>query len=111
MAFDGLQSYLSALEQQGELRPIGVEVDPELEITEIADRVLRAGGPALRFDRPRRSAYPVAINLFGTLERTAFALGVSHPDGGMLSVLRLLAATAGHGSVPGCRGAPRTWTE
>jgi 4-hydroxy-3-polyprenylbenzoate decarboxylase len=80
MAFDSLQHYLSALDQRGDLRAIDVEVDPELEITEIADRVLRAGGPALRFDRPRGSTYPVAINLFGTLERTAFALGVSRLD-------------------------------
>lgn len=77
MAFDGLQDYAAALERRGELRTVDVEVDPELEITEIADRVLRAGGPALRFTRPRGSRYPVLINLFGTMARTAFALGVS----------------------------------
>ena len=76
MPFDGIQDYAAALERRGELHTIGVEVDPELEITEIADRALRARAPALRFLRPRGHRWPVLINLFGTLERTAFALGV-----------------------------------
>jgi len=76
MPFDGIQDYAAALERRGELHTITAEVDPELEITEIADRVLRARGPALRFLRPRGHRWPVLINLFGTLERTAFALGV-----------------------------------
>jgi len=80
MAFNGLQEYAAALEQRGELRTIGVEVDPLLEITEIADRMVRAGGPALRFTRPKGYHYPVLINLFGTLKRMAFALGVQHLD-------------------------------
>jgi 4-hydroxy-3-polyprenylbenzoate decarboxylase len=80
MAFDGLQDYVAALEQRGELLTISAPVDPELEITEIADRTLRAGGPALRFTAPRGSRYPVLINLFGTLARTAFALGVEELD-------------------------------
>jgi len=80
MPFNGLQEYAAALEQRGELRTIGVEVDPVLEITEIADRMVRAGGPALRFARPKGYHYPVLINLFGTLKRTAFALGVQHLD-------------------------------
>ena len=77
MPFDGLQDYLTALEKRGELRTIDAPVDPELEITEIADRVVRAGGPALRFTSPKGAQYPLAINLFGTAARTAFALGVS----------------------------------
>jgi 4-hydroxy-3-polyprenylbenzoate decarboxylase len=77
MAFAGLQDYAGALERRGELLTIEAPVDPELEITEIADRVLRRGGPALRFTAPKGSRYPVLINLFGTLARTAFALGVS----------------------------------
>ncbi len=80
MAFDGIQDYAAALEQRGELHSIGVEVDPELEMTEIADRVLRAGGPALRFEKPRGHRWPVLMNLFGTLERMAFALGVEELD-------------------------------
>jgi 4-hydroxy-3-polyprenylbenzoate decarboxylase len=77
MPFDGLQDYLAALDRRGELRTIDTPVDPELEITEIADRVVRAGGPALRFTSPKGSQYPIVINLFGTLARTCFALGVS----------------------------------
>jgi len=80
MPFDGIQDYAAALEKRGELRVVTASVDPELEITEIADRVLRAGGPALRFDHPKGHPYPVLINLFGTLSRTALALGVSDLD-------------------------------
>jgi 4-hydroxy-3-polyprenylbenzoate decarboxylase len=80
MAFESLQDYAAALERRGELRTIEAEVDPELEITEVADRVVRAGGPALRFTRPKGRSCPVLINLFGTLERTAFALGVRNLD-------------------------------
>ena len=76
MPFAGLQEYLRALDEAGELRTITAEVDPVLEMTEIADRVVRAGGPALVFTRPRGFQFPVAMNLFGTRERTAFALGV-----------------------------------
>ena len=77
MPFDGLQDYAAALEKRGELLTIGAPVNPELEITEIADRFVRSAGPALRFTAPRGSQYPVLINLFGTLDRTAFALGAA----------------------------------
>jgi len=77
MPFNGLQDYLSALDRRGELLTITDPIDPELEVTEIADRFVRAGGPALRLTNPKGSRYPVVINLFGTLERTCFALGVS----------------------------------
>ena len=80
MAFQGLQDYLAALAQRGELLTIEAEVDPELEITELADRMVSQGGPALQFARPRGSRYPVVIGLFGTLARTAFALGVTSFD-------------------------------
>jgi 4-hydroxy-3-polyprenylbenzoate decarboxylase len=77
MPFSGVQDYLAALETRGELLTITDPIDPELEITEIADRFVKAGGPALRFTAPKGSPYPVVINLFGTLARTCFALGVS----------------------------------
>ena len=80
MPFTGLQDYLAALERGGELKTIDRELDPDLEIAEIADRVMRAGGPALRFAHPRGARCPVVINLFGTRARTAFALGVSDLD-------------------------------
>ena len=78
--FDDIQHYISALEQRGQMKHVHAEVNPELEITEIADRTVKAGGPALLFNSVKGSSYPVAINLFGTLERVCFALGVNSLD-------------------------------
>ncbi|HKK22145.1 MAG TPA: 3-octaprenyl-4-hydroxybenzoate decarboxylase, partial [Pseudohaliea sp.] len=61
-----LRDFIDALEKQGELKRIDIEVDPRLEMTEIADRTLRAGGPALLFTNPKGSSVPVLANLFGT---------------------------------------------
>ena len=69
-----LRDFIARLEQRGELKRIAVEVDPHLEMTEICDRVLRAGGPALLFERPKGYAMPVLANLFGTPERVALAV-------------------------------------
>jgi len=78
MAFKDLRDYLGALEREGELRRIAVEVSPLLEITEVADRVVKGAGPALLFERATGSAMPVAINLFGSAARVMRALEV--PD-------------------------------
>ena len=80
MAFDNLQHYIAELEVRNDLKRISAETNPELEITEIADRVVKSGGPALYFNNTVGSAYPLAINLFGTLERTCFSLGVNCLD-------------------------------
>jgi 4-hydroxy-3-polyprenylbenzoate decarboxylase len=80
MAFDSLQDFISVLEKRGELRRIGIEVDPELEITEIASRVMKAGGPALLFEHVKGSAYPLVINAMGTESRMALALGAASLD-------------------------------
>jgi len=69
-----LQSFMDQLEQRGWLKRIRVEVDPVLEITEIADRVTKAGGPALLFENVRGSRFPLLINTFGTRERICLAL-------------------------------------
>ena len=53
MKFHDLRQFLTFLEQRGELRRITREIDPKLEMTEIADRVLRAHGPALLFEKPK----------------------------------------------------------
>jgi len=74
-----LREFLSRLEQQGELRRITAEVSPRLEMTEICDRVLRAGGPALLFERPSGYDMPVLANLFGTVKRVAAAMGADGP--------------------------------
>jgi len=70
-----LRDFIDALEKQGELKRIDLEVDPCLEMTEIADRTLRAGGPALLFTNPKGSSVPVLANLFGTERRVALGMG------------------------------------
>jgi 4-hydroxy-3-polyprenylbenzoate decarboxylase len=75
-----LKDFLAALEKAGELRRVTVPVDPTLEISEIVTRTVRAGGPALVFQHPTRGEMPVAINLFGTHDRMAMALGVDSVD-------------------------------
>ncbi|MBS1210111.1 MAG: 3-octaprenyl-4hydroxybenzoate decarboxylase [Proteobacteria bacterium] len=83
MQYKDLRDFISQLEALGELKRISVPVDTHLEITEIADRVLRAGGPALLFEKPHTQgvakAMPVLANLFGTPQRVALGMGVS-PD-------------------------------
>ena len=75
MAAPDLQSFVDELEKRGWLKRIRVEVDPVLEISEITDRVTKAGGPALLFERVKGSRLPVLINTFGTKERICLALG------------------------------------
>jgi len=74
-AAQDLREFIDRLEQQGELKRIAVPVDPKLEMTEIADRVLRAGGPALLFEQPKSGEMPVLANLFGTPQRVALGMG------------------------------------
>ncbi len=75
MQYKDLRDFIHQLEALGELKRIGVEVDPDLEMTEICDRTLRAGGPALLFERPKGHDIPVLANLFGTPERVARGMG------------------------------------
>ena len=74
MNYHDLRDFIAQLEQRGELKRIAVEVDPHLEMTEICDRVLRAGGPALLFEKAKGYAMPVLANLFGTPQRVALAV-------------------------------------
>ena len=78
--YPDLKDFLTALERAGELHHVRVPVDPTLELSEIVARTVRAGGPALLFERPTRGDMPVAINLFGTPKRMAMALGVDSMD-------------------------------
>ena len=75
MNYRDLRDFVAQLEQRGELKRITVEVAPRLEMTEICDRVLRAGGPALLFERPAGFGMPVLANLFGTPLRVALGMG------------------------------------
>lgn len=78
MSFKDLQSFIKELDKKNELVRIKVEVDPELEITEITDRVSKSYGKALLFENVKGSKYPVLINAMGTYERMAMALGVKN---------------------------------
>ncbi|GAA5171007.1 4-hydroxy-3-polyprenylbenzoate decarboxylase [Modicisalibacter zincidurans] len=75
MKYKDLREFVAALEAQGELQRISAEVDPYLEITEICDRTLRAGGPALLFENVKGHEMPVLGNLFGTPRRVALGMG------------------------------------
>jgi len=79
MIYHDLRDFIAQLEKMGELKRIAIEVDPKLEMTEIADRVLRAGGPALLFENPKGHAIPVLANLFGTVRRVALGMGEDDP--------------------------------
>lgn len=75
MKYKDLRDFIDQLEKQGELKRITQEVDPYLEMTEICDRTLRAGGPALLFENPKGFDMPVLGNLFGTAKRVALGMG------------------------------------
>jgi 4-hydroxy-3-polyprenylbenzoate decarboxylase len=90
MSFKDLREFIHLLEQAGELKRVKAEVDPYLEITEISDRTLRAGGPALLFENPKGSSVPLLANLFGNTKRVAMAMGQENLEG-LRDVGRLLA--------------------
>ena len=78
MKYHDLRDFMSQLEKTGELKRIATPVDTHLEMTEIGDRVLRAGGPALLFEKPvtqgKPHDIPVLANLFGTPQRVALGM-------------------------------------
>ena len=95
MHYADLREFLGKLEALGGLKRIAASVSPRLEMTEICDRVLRAGGPALLFERPAGYSMPVLGNLFGTLERIGLAMGIeagAKPEPALREIGRLLAA-------------------
>jgi 4-hydroxy-3-polyprenylbenzoate decarboxylase len=75
MKYRDLRDFIAQLENKGELKRIKTEIDPYLEMTEICDRVLKAGGPAILFEKPKGHAIPVLGNLFGTPRRVAMGMG------------------------------------
>lgn len=97
MKYADLRDFISQLEQRGELKRIAIVIDPNLEMTEICERVLKANGPALLFEKPKgfdgsdgRVPIPVLGNLFGTPLRIALAMG-EESVGGLREVGKLLA--------------------
>jgi 4-hydroxy-3-polyprenylbenzoate decarboxylase len=75
MKYHDLRDFVSQLERLGELKRVSALVSPHLEMTEICDRVLRAQGPAILFERPEGHSIPVLANLFGTPRRVALGMG------------------------------------
>ncbi|MGB9094816.1 MAG: UbiD family decarboxylase, partial [Gallionella sp.] len=75
MKYHDLRDYIAQLEKLGELKRISATVSPYLEMTEICDRVLRAQGPAILFEKPAGHTMPVLANLFGTPRRVALGMG------------------------------------
>jgi 4-hydroxy-3-polyprenylbenzoate decarboxylase len=86
-----LGEFVSLLESRGQLRRVSAAVDPELEITEITDRVVKDGGPALLFEDVKGAAMPLVTNLMGTAERMAWALGVDHLDEQAARIAKLVS--------------------
>ena len=80
MQYKDLREFIHKLEEKGELKRISLEIDPYLEMTEICDRTLRAGGPALLFENPKGHSVPVLGNLFGTPRRVAMGMGEDDPE-------------------------------
>ena len=114
-AVGDLQELVALYEEAGELVRVSAPVDPCLEITEIVTRVVRAGGPALLFERPTSGSMPLLVNAFGTARRMAWALGVEDLDTHGRRIAELLtpelpAGLSGlrdaFGKVAGLRGVP-----
>ena len=75
-----LRGFLKLLEERGQLRRIKTLVDPDLEIAEISNRMLQAGGPGLLFENVKGSPYPVAVNLLGTEQRVCWSMNMEKPQ-------------------------------
>jgi 4-hydroxy-3-polyprenylbenzoate decarboxylase len=75
-----LRTWIALLEREGELRRVAAEVDPHLEITEIVDRTVKSGGPALLFENVKGSEHPLLINQFGTERRMCLAFDAASLD-------------------------------
>jgi len=90
MKYRDLRDFIAGLEERGELIRISEPVDPNLEMTEICDRTLRAGGPAILFENPVGSDVPLLGNLFGTPHRVALGMGEDSVDA-LREVGKLLA--------------------
>jgi len=91
MSYSDLRDFVGQLEAGGELKRVRAEVSPKYEMTEICDRVLREGGPAILFENPAGHTIPVLCNLFGSVRRVALAMG-AEDAASLRGIGRLLAA-------------------
>lgn len=108
MQYRDLRDFILQLEQMGELKRISVPVSPHLEMTEICDRVLRAAGPALLFEKAAGYEMPVLGNLFGTPRRVALGMGAQNTDA-LREIGRLLALLKEPEPPKGWRDAWEKW--
>src|SRR5512132_2153763 len=99
-----LRVWVALLEREGELVRIQAEVDPYLEITEITDRVVKSGGPALLFENPKGSEHQLLINQFGTERRMCLALGVEKLDDAAAKLAEVLEMQPPEGLMEKVRG-------
>ncbi len=99
-----LRAWIALLEKEGELVRVQAEVDPDLEITEIVDRTVKAGGPALLFENPKGSSHPLLINQFGTERRMCLAFGVDRLDDVAAKLSEILELQPPQGLVDKVRG-------
>ncbi len=104
MPLKDLRDWIALLEREGELVRVAPEVDPYLEITEIVDRTVKAGGPALLFEYPKGSAHPLLINQFGTERRMCLAFGVERLDDVAAKVADVLEMQPPEGLIEKVRG-------
>ncbi len=97
--YKNLQAFIRELERRKELVRIQEPVSCELEITEIADRMVKSGGPALLFEHVEGRNFPVFIGGYGTAERTALAMGVKSLDDLAVRVANLMNLNPGKGGL------------
>jgi 4-hydroxy-3-polyprenylbenzoate decarboxylase len=107
VAYKDLREFIEVLEKKGLLRRINTEVSAELEITEILDRVVKCGGPALLFENVKGYKLPVFANAFGTMERMCLALGVNNLDDIGDRIQKLLELEAPSGLLEGIKMLPK----
>jgi 4-hydroxy-3-polyprenylbenzoate decarboxylase len=108
MKYHDLRDFIRQLENRGELKRIRVEIDPRLEMTEICNRAMHSGGPAIIFEKPRGHDIPVLGNLFGTVKRVALGMGEEDPTR-LREIGRLLAYLKEPAPLKGLRDAWEKW--
>ncbi|MEK8027843.1 UbiD family decarboxylase domain-containing protein [Pseudaquabacterium rugosum] len=108
MKYRDLRDFCAQLDRLGELRRVSEPVSPQLEMTALGDRVLRAGGPALWFERPTGHTVPVLANLFGTPRRVALGMGADSVDQ-LRDIGQLLASLKEPEPPRGLKDASRLW--
>ncbi|MBV8531686.1 MAG: UbiD family decarboxylase, partial [Candidatus Eremiobacteraeota bacterium] len=101
MPFGSLGEFIDALRRAGELHVIEASVDPRLEISEITDRIVKAGGPALLFSNVKGSGFPVLTNQFGTRRRMAMALDAVSLDEAGARIRKLIDVAVPEGALVG----------